>query len=72
MPKLKTNKAAKKRFKISARGKVMYRPSGKQHLNSGMSATRRRKARKWRHFDGKHDAADIRRVTNNEGNHESQ
>ena len=35
-------------------------------------ATRRRKARKWRHFDGKHDAADIRRVTMNEGSHESQ
>jgi|TARA_B100001964_G_C14015377_1_gene501306 large subunit ribosomal protein L35 len=72
MPKLKTNKAAKKRFKISARGKVMHRPAGKQHLNSGMSATRRRKARKWRAFDGKHDAADILRLTDNEGKDASQ
>ena len=71
MPKLKTNKAAKKRFKVSANGKVMHRPAGKQHINSGMSSTRRRKARKWRQFDGKHDAADIRRVTMNEAKHES-
>lgn len=60
MPKLKTNKAAKKRFKITATGKVLYRPAGKKHLMSGKPAKRRRKMRRWRHFDGTHDATDIR------------
>ena len=57
--KLKTNKAAKKRFKVTANGKVLFRPAGKQHLNSGKSGKRRRQMRRWRHFDGKHDAKDL-------------
>ena len=31
MPKLKTKSSAKKRFKISARGKVMMAQAGKRH-----------------------------------------
>ena len=31
MPKLKTKSSAKKRFKISARGKVMTAQAGKRH-----------------------------------------
>ena len=31
MPKLKTNSSAKKRFKISARGKVISAQAGKRH-----------------------------------------
>jgi large subunit ribosomal protein L35 len=31
MPKMKTKSGAKKRFKISATGKVMYAQSGKRH-----------------------------------------
>ena len=31
MPKLKTKSSAKKRFKISATGKVMMSPAGKRH-----------------------------------------
>ena len=31
MPKLKTKSSAKKRFKISARGKVIMSQSGKRH-----------------------------------------
>ena len=58
--KLKTNKAAKKRFKVSATGIVMFRPAGKQHLNSGKTGKRRRQMRRWRQFDGLHDAKDIR------------
>lgn len=42
MPKLHTNHAAKKRFKITARGKVLAKSSGKQHLNEHMSAKRKR------------------------------
>ncbi len=45
MPKLKTHKATAKRFKITARGKVMMTHIGKSHL-------RRRKAkRNRRRFD---------------------
>ncbi len=60
MPKMKTNKAAKKRFKITATGKVLFRPAGKKHLMSGKPAKRRRAMRRWRSFEGKHDAKDIR------------
>ena len=31
MPKLKTNSSAKKRFKITARGKVIMSQAGKRH-----------------------------------------
>ncbi|HEV2628005.1 MAG TPA: 50S ribosomal protein L35 [Pseudolabrys sp.] len=31
MPKLKTKSGAKKRFKITAQGKVKYQQSGKRH-----------------------------------------
>ena len=31
MPKLKTKSSAKKRFKITARGKVMVQQAGKRH-----------------------------------------
>ena len=60
MPKLKTNKAAKKRFKITATGKVLFRPAGKKHIMSGKSSKRRRQMNRWRRFEGKHDAKDIR------------
>ena len=42
MPKLKTHSGAKKRFKISARGKVMHKRAGARHLLQGMSARRSR------------------------------
>ena len=32
MPKLKTKAGAKKRFKITATGKVVYAQSGKRHM----------------------------------------
>ncbi len=31
MPKLKTNSSAKKRFKVTGTGKVVYTQSGKRH-----------------------------------------
>lgn len=62
MPKVKTRKGASKRIKMTSTGKIKFRPAGKQHLNSGKSSSRRRKKRKWRSFDGKHDAADLRIV----------
>ncbi len=62
MPKLKTNKAAKKRFKITATGKVLFRPAGKRHIMSGKPAKRRRQKRRWREFEGRHDARDIKKM----------
>ena len=31
MPKMKTKSGAKKRFKVTAKGKVLYAQSGKRH-----------------------------------------
>ncbi len=62
MPKLKTNKGARKRFKITATGKVLFRPAGKRHIMSGKTSKRRRQMRRWRQFEGKHDAADIKKM----------
>ncbi|MEK7700237.1 MAG: 50S ribosomal protein L35 [Planctomycetota bacterium] len=40
MPKLKTHKGAKKRVKITAKGKVKRSKAGKGHLMSGKSGRR--------------------------------
>jgi len=45
MPKLHTNHAARKRFKITAKGKVLAKGAGKQHINEHMSAKRKRRIR---------------------------
>ena len=41
--KMKTKKAAAKRFKITGSGKVMHRQSGMNHLLSKKSARRKRR-----------------------------
>ena len=41
--KLKTNKSAAKRMKVTASGKVMRRKGWKGHLLSGKNASRRRR-----------------------------
>jgi len=45
MPKQKTHKGTKKRFRLTARGKVKHRRAGTSHLNSRMSKKRRRNLR---------------------------
>ena len=45
MPKMKTKKAATKRFKMSATGKVMGTQAGKSHLNACKSRKRKRNLR---------------------------
>ena len=45
MPKMKTHKASKKRFRISANGKVKRSHAGKKHLNSHKSGKRKRHLR---------------------------
>jgi large subunit ribosomal protein L35 len=45
MPKQKTHKGVKKRFRVTARGKVKHRQAGTSHLNSRMSQKRKRRLR---------------------------
>jgi large subunit ribosomal protein L35 len=46
MPKIKTHKGLKKRFKVSANGKVSHKRCGSSHLNSHKSGKRIRRLRK--------------------------
>ena len=46
MPKLKSHSGAKKRFKITARGKVRHKKAGARHLLQGMSSSRSRQLRR--------------------------
>src|ERR1700712_5314480 len=46
MPKLKTHKGIKKRFKVSATGKVSHKRCGSSHLNSHKSGKKIRRLRK--------------------------
>jgi large subunit ribosomal protein L35 len=46
MPKVKTNSSAKKRFKITGTGKVVYKHAGKRHNLGKKSQTRIRNLRK--------------------------
>lgn len=46
MPKLKTNKSAKKRFKLTKRGKLKRFKPGRRHLLTAKSSNRKRRLRK--------------------------
>jgi large subunit ribosomal protein L35 len=45
MPKMKTHKGTKKRFRLTAKGKVMHRAAGTSHLAARMSHKRKRNLR---------------------------
>lgn len=45
MPKQKTHKGSKKRFRLTAKGKVRHRQSGTSHLAARMSHKRKRNLR---------------------------
>jgi large subunit ribosomal protein L35 len=45
MPKMKTHKASRKRFRVTAKGKLMRAQAGKRHLNSHKSGSQLRKLR---------------------------
>jgi large subunit ribosomal protein L35 len=59
MPKLKTHKGMKKRFKISANGKVRHKRCGSSHLMSHKSGKQVRRLRKKAELDV---AAEARRI----------
>lgn len=46
MPKLKSHSGAKKRFRFTAKGKILYKRAGARHLLAGMSSKRGRFLRK--------------------------
>jgi len=46
MPKMKTKKAAKKRFKVTGSGKVLYQHAGLRHNLENMSGKEKRHAAK--------------------------
>ena len=45
MPKMKTHKGTKKRFRLTAKGKAKHRQSGTSHLATRMSQKRKRNLR---------------------------
>jgi len=45
MPKMKTHKGTKKRFRLSAKGKAKHRQAGTSHLAFRLSNKRRRNLR---------------------------
>lgn len=45
MPKQKTHKGTKKRFRLTARGKAVHRQTGTSHLATRLSKKRRRNLR---------------------------
>ena len=51
MPKQKTHKGTKKRFRLTAKGKAKHRGAGTSHLASRMSQKRKRKLRGTRTVD---------------------
>ncbi len=46
MPKMKTHSGAKKRFKLTAKGKVNFKRAKMRHMQSNKEKTMKRKARK--------------------------
>ena len=53
MPKMKTHRSAKKRFSLTATGKVKYARPNKGHFLTNKSKSRKRKLRKGSYIAGK-------------------
>lgn len=58
MPKMKSSRAAKKRFRVSATGKIKHRRNYKSHILTSKSAKRKRALRKYKYVSD----ADVPRV----------
>jgi large subunit ribosomal protein L35 len=50
MPKIRSHSGAKKRFIVTKKGKVKFKPGGMRHLLTGMPANKGRKLRKQRYL----------------------
>ncbi len=53
MPKMKTRKAASKRYNVSANGKVSFKKQGLRHILTKKSTKRKRNLRKKGVMEGK-------------------
>ena len=51
MPKMKTNRAAAKRFKLTAKGKLKHRKAFRSHILSKKTTKRKRHLRKDEYVD---------------------
>lgn len=49
MPKMKSNRGAKKRFKVTASGRVKHRQNYKSHILTKKSSKRKRELRKYQY-----------------------
>lgn len=58
MPKLKTNRGAAKRFKITARGKIKHRKAFRSHILTSKEHKRKRQLRRSEYVD----ATNVRQV----------
>jgi large subunit ribosomal protein L35 len=58
MPKLKTNRGARKRFRVTGTGRLKRNHAGMNHILTKKTKKRKRKLRK----SGQVDIADVRRV----------
>jgi large subunit ribosomal protein L35 len=58
MPKQKTHKATKKRFRLTAKGKAKHRQAGTSHLATRMSQKRKRNLRGTESVD----SAEVKRI----------
>lgn len=62
MPKMKTNKAAKKRCHVTGTGKVLASRAGKSHLLSSMTRKRKRNLRGTKVLGSKTQSATIKKM----------
>ena len=64
MPKIKTNRGAAKRFKLTSKGKVRHKKINRNHILNHKTTKRKRKLRKGGLVDGA-DMRSIRRLLPN-------
>jgi len=62
MPKLKTKKGVAKRFKLTKKGKIKYRPCGKSHLASSKERKHKRHLRRTDAITGSREIMYLKRV----------
>jgi large subunit ribosomal protein L35 len=55
MPKMKSHKGAKKRFKVTGTGKIKRKKAGKSHILTKKSSKRKRQLRKDTTVDKTHE-----------------
>ncbi|MCM8763030.1 MAG: 50S ribosomal protein L35 [Candidatus Omnitrophica bacterium] len=60
--KLKTKKGVVKRFKLTKKKKIRYRPGGKSHLLSAKESKRKRQMRRSRFIKGAKEKKYLRRL----------